>query len=73
MWPEQRQQGEWLKPSKSTGGRRELAAQTAKTLDFINVTKTHLKDASAQRLLPYSGLFLNPQDFLQTQPQVPET
>lgn len=49
------------------------AIQAAVTPDDISVTKMHPKDVSARSLLPYSDLFSNLQDLLQTQPRAPET
>lgn len=40
------------------------AIQAAVTLDYISVTKIHPEGVSAQRSLPYSGLFSNLQDLL---------
>lgn len=40
------------------------ATQAAVTPDYISVTKIHPEGMSAQRPLPYSGLFSNLQDLL---------
>lgn len=40
------------------------AIQGVVTLDYISVTKIHPEGVSAQRPLPYSGLFSNLQDLL---------
>lgn len=50
------------------GDRRERhmlrAIQGVVTLDYVSVTKIHPEGVSAQRPLPYSGLFSNLQDLL---------